>query len=169
MVVLSWASSNFIVETWVYVKILILIYIQVCPGFEGNLWVHGKFWNVRDEPWLAYFSRAVKTKGRNHVLISKVPLYLVCWHWDALLFKQYKVYVWKKRMILQLMMPPHTKAVFWIYLQKRINQRSQIWIRNLIREYEFTGQYLVEHCLVTVSLERSYPARHLIKNNAQCP
>lgn len=63
----------------------------------------------------------------------------------------------------------HTKAVFWIYLQKRIYQRSQIWIRNLIWEYEITRQYLVEHCLVTASLKRSDSAGHFIENNAQCP
>ena len=67
------------------------------------------------------------------------------------------------------MMTFHPKAVFWIYLQKRIYQRSQIWIRNLIWENKITRQYLVEHCLVTFSLERSNPAGHLVKNNAQSP
>ena len=67
------------------------------------------------------------------------------------------------------MMAFHSKAVFWIYLQKRIYQRSQIWIRNLIREYEITRQYLVEHCLVTISLEGSHPTSHFVKNNAQSP
>jgi hypothetical protein len=67
------------------------------------------------------------------------------------------------------MMTFHPKAVFWIYLQKRIYQRSQIWIRNLIWENKITRQYLVEHCLVTISLERSNPAGHLVKNNAQSP
>ena len=169
MVVLSRAGSNFIVMRWVKVKILVLIYVQVCPGFKGNLWVHGKFWNVRDEAWKALVCRIVKTKRRNHVLILNVPLYTVCWHWDALLFKQYKVYVWKKWMTFKLMVAFHPKAVFWIYLQKRIYQRSQIWIRNLIREYEITRQYLVEHCLVTVSLEGSHPTSHFVKNNAQSP
>ena len=72
-------------------------------------------------------------------------------------------------MTFKLMVAFHPKAVFWIYLQKRIYQRSQIWIRNLIWEYEITGQNLVEHRLVTISLEGSHSARHLIKNNAQSP
>ena len=72
-------------------------------------------------------------------------------------------------MTFKLMVAFHPKAVFWIYLQKRIYQRSQIWIRNLIWEYEITGQNLVEHRLITISLERSHSARHLIKNNAQSP
>ena len=72
-------------------------------------------------------------------------------------------------MTFKLMVAFHPKAVFWIYLQKRIYQRSQIWIRNLIWEYEITGQNLVEHRLVTISLEGSHSTRHLIKNNAQSP
>ena len=72
-------------------------------------------------------------------------------------------------MVSKLMVTFHSKAVFWVELQERINQGSQIGIRNLFWIAEITCKDLVEHSLIIIGLEWSHPTSHLIENHTQSP
>ena len=113
--------------------------------------------------------RVIQAERFDYAQILWVAHYVIGWNLHFVLFEQHPVCPFEERMLFKFSMTFHSKSIFWIQLQQRIDQRFKVLILNSVWECEITCADLIEHLLIVACRERGNSTCHFVKNHSQRP